>query len=195
MQHKQEEARERKKFARSSLTASSFAGQRGARLSVRNGRTNLNLSRGSRREAEPARRTEDSEEESSDRSTTTTSRMKMVAAGSARLGSVVDAVSCGGEGQHAPGPRISREEKRSRLMLLLALALALLCLARRATASGMMLLQPGGLAPEQHHRQGLMMAADGRELQSFPSVTNSTILFLHVFKVGTARVYRAAGVV
>lgn len=86
-------------------------------------------------------------------------------------------------------------------MLLLGFVLSLLCLTRQVAAlsSDGMLLQPG----DQEHRMELLpepssqreqqygLMADGQGLQSFPSVTNSTILFLHVFKVGGLHLHTA----
>lgn len=110
-------------------------------------------------------------------------QLKMAAVRSKKVG----AVSCGE--RRFGGARWIIRGERSPLMLLLALALSLLCLSCRAAApssNGMLLLQPDQGDEQQHQQeeqeQGLTAA--GRGLQSFPSVTNSTILFLHVFKVG-----------
>lgn len=43
--------------------------------------------------------------------------------------------------------------------------------------------QGGGGKEEKELLQPKILVADGPELSSFPSVSNSTILFLHVFKV------------
>lgn len=116
-----------------------------------------------------------------------TSGKKMVARPRPAAGS-----SCSEEAP-VTGARVTREDK-SRLLLLVGLILSVLCLVSRSWSG--VLLQPGdekggvelfSEPPQQGREEDYLqdgLRAAGRSLQSFPTVTNSTILFLHVFKVG-----------
>lgn len=124
-----------------------------------------------------------------------TSGRKMVARPRPAAGS-----SCSEEAP-VTGARVTREDK-SRLVLLVGLILSILCLVSRSWSG--VLLQPGdekggvelfSEPPQQGREEDDLqdgLRAAGRSLQYFPTVTNSTILFLHVFKVGGCSLAYAA---